>query len=65
MGFTDNPVADFERHDSEQERRLKEFPMCSCCDEYIFEDYYYQINDEIICVHCLNEYYRKDVDDYF
>lgn len=54
----------WEKYDAEKERRLKELPVCSCCDEYIFEDYYYQFNDEVICVHCLNEYYRKDVDDY-
>ena len=64
MAWTDDPVADFERYDAEQERKLERLPTCSCCDEPIQDDYFYQINDENICVHCLNEYFRKDVDDY-
>lgn len=54
----------WEMHDAEQERQLQQLPVCSCCGEHIQDDYFYQINDENICVHCLNEYYRKDVDDY-
>ena len=51
-------------HDAEQERQLQKLPVCSCCDNPIQDEYFYQINDENLCVHCLNEYYRKDIEDY-
>ncbi len=54
----------WEMHEAEQERQLSKLPVCSCCDEHIQDEYFYQINDENICVHCLNEYYRKDTEDY-
>lgn len=54
----------WERHQAEQERRLERLPECSCCGEKVQEDYYFEINGEVLCVHCLNEYYRKDIEDY-
>lgn len=54
----------FREHDLEMEKALEKLPHCSCCGEPIQEDYFYEINGEVLCVHCLNEYYRKDTADY-
>lgn len=51
--------ADYERAEAE-----KELPVCSECGEPIQDDYYYFINDEILCEECLITNYRKSVDDY-
>lgn len=64
MFFTDDPVADFARHDAEQQKELDKLPRCDYCDEPIQDDFYFLINDEVICESCLNRFFRKDVADY-
>lgn len=64
MYVTDDPIADFNRWDDEQQRRLEKLPQCSHCGEYIQEDHYYLINDEIFCSDCLDNEFRKEVEDY-
>lgn len=61
---TDDPAADFDRYDAEQQKQLEKRPKCSMCDEYIQSDQFYEINDEVICEECLNENFRKSVEDY-
>ncbi len=61
--FTDDPVADAERYYAEQEREWEKRPKCSICDETIGDEYCYEINDELICQECLDENFRKCVDD--
>lgn len=51
-------------HDAEQERQLQKLPECCCCSEHIQDDHFFLINDEIVCEGCLNEFFRKDVEDY-
>ena len=51
------------RHDAEQEAALELLPICDICEEHIQEEHCYQINDEIICEHCMVEYFRKDTVD--
>ena len=62
--YTDDPIADFHRHDAEQQEWLEKLPVCSYCDEPIQDDYLYEINDELICEECLNDNFRKNVEDY-
>lgn len=54
----------WEQHDAEQERQLHKLPVCSYCGEHIQDDFLYLINDEIICMDCLNDHFRKDIEDY-
>lgn len=61
---TDDPAADFDRWDAEQEAELEKLPVCSYCDLPIQDEYFYEINDEVICEECLNQNFRKSVDDY-
>jgi soluble lytic murein transglycosylase-like protein len=60
----DDPDIDFLRHDAEQQKELEKCPKCSMCDEYIQDDFLYEINDEVICEECLNDNFRKSVEDY-
>lgn len=61
MRYTDDPIADFLHHDAEQQARLNKLPRCSYCDEAITSDYYYEINDEIVCEECLEAHFKKAV----
>lgn len=54
----------YNRYETEQHNKLKKLPKCSCCDEPIQDGFCYEINDELICEDCLNEYHRKLVEDY-
>ncbi len=47
------------QHDAEQERGLQLLPYCSECGEHIQTDDLYEINDELICPHCMEENHRK------
>ena len=64
MWYTDDPVADFSRHDAEQEAQLKKTPVCCYCDEHVQEEFYFEINGEVICETCMDRFFRKDVEDY-
>lgn len=59
MYYTDDPMADYERHAREEQRRLKRLPVCAYCDHHISDEYYFEINEEILCKRCLYEYHRK------
>lgn len=64
MMWTNDPISDAGRYAAEQEREMEKLPRCEYCDEPIDGDFYYEINDEVICQNCLNSHFRKDVDDY-
>lgn len=64
MYRTDDPLADFARHDARQARWLKKRPVCSECGEPIQADHCYEINDELICEECLEQNHKKYVVDY-
>jgi formylmethanofuran dehydrogenase subunit E len=54
MTFTDDPVKDYDRHSSEQDRKLDNLPICSECEEPIQDDMCYEINGEYICEECMD-----------
>lgn len=62
MFFSDDPVADFERHDRQQAKRLAKLPVCDICDEPIQAEHFYLINGDNICPDCMENEFRKDVD---
>lgn len=64
MYITDDPVADFEKYDYERNKKLEELPLCSECGEHVQDEYYFEMNGEIICHECLIENHRKWVDDF-
>ena len=56
MYYTDDPIADFERWDTEQNKRLEQRPECAECGEPIQDYEAYYINDEWICESCMETY---------
>lgn len=63
MFYTDDPVADYERYSTYQEKELEKLPKCSECGEPIQSEEYFEFDDEIICPDCLTYNHRKWVDD--
>lgn len=64
MGWTDDPCADYLRYDAEQQAKLDKLPKCSECGQPIQDEEAYYINDEWICQECLDDNYKRWVDDY-
>lgn len=64
MSWTDDPLADFARHDDEEQEFVKKLPVCADCGEPVMDDYYFLINDEVICPKCMDRNYRKWTDEY-
>lgn len=40
------------------------YPHCSVCGDPIFEDVYYEVDNDIYCEECLRMEYAKDTDEY-
>lgn len=66
MFRTDNPIRDFEMHEAYQAEILKKQPVCEVCGEPITDDYYYKIDDCVVCSDCLKDYcnenFKRSVD---
>lgn len=63
MYITDDPIADFHRHDAERSKWLKSLPVCADCDNPIQDEYCYEFNGEYICESCLKDLHRKEVEE--
>ena len=61
MPWTDDPVADFERHDREQARLLERLPTCERCGNRIEQELAVCIDGFWYCDDCL-EFYRKEIE---
>lgn len=59
-----DPEDDFDRWDAEQERQLAQLPKCDCCGEPIQDEHYFDVHGEILCEECMNDLFRKGVDQY-
>lgn len=60
---SDSLSRDIDNYERAQARALAKLPRCSECDEPIQDDFCYEINGELICEECLNEY-RKSTDEF-
>ena len=61
MFYSSNPVADFERYDTEQEAELDKLPVCVCCAQPIQEEYGFCIDGDWYCEECLNAEFKKEI----
>ena len=59
-----DPLADFDRYSAEEERELDKRPKCSDCGEPIQDEKFYLINDEFICLTCMEDNYLCWTEDY-
>lgn len=64
MAWTDNPVSDYESYSNEMEEEIEKCPVCDICNEHIQDDYYFEINGDIICESCMVDYFRKNTEDF-
>ena len=51
-------------YDRKQQKKYKMLPICDNCQQHIIDDYFYLINGEKICSECLENEFRKDVEDF-
>ena len=64
MSWTDNPIADFNRHEAEQQAELEKLPICYECGEPIQDDFLCDIEGTIYCLECFDEKFVKATEDY-
>lgn len=66
MYYSDDPARDFDRYDMEQERKRARLPVCDNrkCRRQIDDDYYFEIDGDILCEKCMINRYRKNTEDF-
>lgn len=42
---------------------MNERPMRDICDGPVCGDHYYNINGDVICADCMEEYFRRELED--
>lgn len=60
MYWTDDPLADFHRHDRAQAQAQARLPKCNRCRERIQSEYCYEVEDEYVCDDCITEEDKED-----
>lgn len=64
MFYTDDPLSDFTRYDTDQERRLDKLPVCACCGEAIQQEKAVYYNDQWCCEDCESDFWQDIRDDF-
>ena len=64
MFYSDDPIADFERHSAEQERNMRRLPVCSNCRERIQQGQAIKVDGKWFCEDCENEAWELVRSDY-
>lgn len=55
MFYTDNPLADFDRHDAQQAEWVNGLPVCSECGEPIQTEKCFEFKGVYICPKCMED----------
>lgn len=64
MPWTDDPVADFHRHDAAEQLRIAELPVCCECDHEIRDETFFLFDGEYICHQCAKDNHLKYTEDF-
>jgi hypothetical protein len=61
-----DPLDDFDRLDRKQAEYEARLPRCEAnkCGKRIDEDFYFEIDGEILCEECMKRRYRRSTEDY-
>jgi len=51
-------------HERRQEQMLARCPVCEKCEKTIQDDFYFYIEDEILCEDCMQDRYMYRTEDY-
>lgn len=62
--YTDDPIADFHRHDQEQEAELKKLPKCEKCGQPIQSEDLYDIEGDLYCEKCGDGLFKRYTENY-
>lgn len=63
MTYIPDAYDQWKAHEAEQQAQLDKLPRCSECENPIQTEYCFEVNDELICPHCMMENHRKAVED--
>lgn len=61
--FTDDPILDWNRHTTEEEKIFATYPICCDCGNHIVDGYAYEIDDEFYCEDCMKSLFGRDPED--
>ena len=64
MYYTDDPLRDFDRYDMAMAQREARLPKCEKCGKPIDDDFFYEIDGEILCEKCMHDEYARSTEDY-
>lgn len=59
-----DPLDDFDALDAMQAMYEARLPVCEECGNRINDDYYFDVDGELLCEDCMNKRYRKHTEDY-
>lgn len=61
-----DPLDDFDRLDRKQAEYEARLPRCEGkkCGKRIDEDFYYEIDNEILCEECMKKRYQRSTEDF-
>lgn len=59
-----DPLDDFDRLDRKQAEAEARLPICDEYGHRIHDEYYYEIDGEILCEECMNRRYQRRTEDY-
>lgn len=54
----------FNEYDAKKQREFERLPKCEYCGETIADEFFFDLDGDIICESCLNDNFRKAVEDY-
>ena len=56
---SDDPDVDFARYDRQQAQAMMQLRRCEDCGKAIQDDYYFDVDGEILCDKCMVKRYRR------
>lgn len=59
--YTEDVEAASAEYDAELQRLEYELPFCEICEKPVMDDFYYEINDTVICAECMDKQFKKQV----
>lgn len=58
-----DPLDDFNAIEAELARQEARLPVCEHCKHRIYDDYFFEIDGEILCEECMQNKYMKSTED--
>lgn len=52
-------------HEADLDKRLERLPKCRRCGNPIQDEHYFNVFGIIHCEDCMNDKFRRDIDDYY